>query len=227
MSDLHGDRLKSVVVDTNALEWQQSPAEGVWRKRLELVGDTEKGMVTSIVRFDPGAGFPMHDHPMGEEVLVLDGVFADEFGSYGQGSFTLLPNGSRHQPRTDTGCTLFVKLCQYAGDDRPTRRIDTSDSAGWVEVGPGRQRFTVYEDAAYGEKIYLSRLAPGVVVDHHTHNGGEEVFVIEGEIADEDGSYPAGTWFRLADGSAHAPRTDTGCLLYVKTGHLPKQQAAA
>ena len=66
MSDLHGDRSKAAIVDTNALDWQASPSPGVWRKRLELVGDTEKGMVTSIVRFDPVAGFPLHDHPMGE-----------------------------------------------------------------------------------------------------------------------------------------------------------------
>lgn len=226
MSDLHGDRRKSAVVDTNALEWQASPAPGVWRKRLELVGDTEKGMVTSIVRFDPGCGFPMHDHPLGEEVLVLDGVFADEFGSYPKGSFTLLPTGSRHRPQTETGCTLLVKLCQYPGAERPTRRVDTTDADGWHETGPGRQRFTVFDEPGYPETIYLSRLAPGTTVPHHVHDGGEEVFVIEGEISDENGSYPAGTWLRLADGTAHTPKSEGGCLLYVKNGHLPKQQEA-
>jgi anti-sigma factor ChrR (cupin superfamily) len=220
MADLHGDRAKSVVINTRQMDWTASPSPGVWRKRLELVGDEEKGMVTSIVRFDPGAGFPLHDHPMGEEVLVLDGTFADEHGSYPKGTWTLLPNNSPHRPQTDDGCTLFVKLCQYAGEGREAFNRDTNDRSGWRETAPGRERFDLYDHPGHPEKIYLSRLSAGVAVDLHTHDGGEEVFVVEGELRDENGRYPAGTWLRLADGSAHAPRTDGGCLLYVKTGHL-------
>lgn len=221
MTDLHGDRSRSVVVDTTTMDWQPSPMPGVWRKRLERVGDTEKGMVTSMVRFAPGAAFSDHEHPMGEEVLVLDGTFADEHGSYPKGSFTLLPGGSRHHPVTPEGCTLFVKLCQYPGADRPTRRLDSTDARAWVETGPGRRRFVIFDEPGWPEKIYLSRLAPGVRIPHHDHGaGGEELFVIEGEIADENGHYRAGTWLRLAPGSTHAPYSDSGCLLYVKTGHM-------
>ncbi|WP_416897552.1 MAG: cupin domain-containing protein [Minwuia sp.] len=220
MANLHGDRSKTVVINTNQMNWQASPSPGVWRKRLELVGDNEKGMVTSVVRFDPGAGFPMHDHPLGEEVLVLDGVFADEFGRYPKGSFTLLPTGSRHAPKTDEGALLFVKLCQYPGEERPTRRVDTKDEAGWREIKPGLERFYVFDEAGYPEKIWLTRMAPGTKADDHVHEGGEEVFVIEGELRDGGGRYPAGTWMRFADGSRHQPFSDTGCTLYVKTGHL-------
>ena len=45
-------------------------------------------------------------------------------------------------------------------------------------------------------------------------------FCHDGSIADEDGHYPTGTWFRLPEGSRHAPFSDEGCTLYVKTGHL-------
>lgn len=220
MTDLHGDLSQSVVIDTNVMAWQASPSEGVWRKRLERIGDAEKGMVTSLVRFEAGAGFPAHDHPQGEEVLVLDGVFADENGSYPKGTFTLLPSGSRHRPATETGCLLFVKLCQYPGEGRPTRRLDTTDPAGWREIEPGRERFDVFDEAGFLEKIYLSRLAPGTRVAHHDHPGGEEILVIDGTLEDENGRYRAGTWLRLAPGSSHAPRTADGCLLYVKTHHL-------
>ena len=30
-----------------------------------------------------------------------------------------------------------------------------------------------------------------------------------------------GSWLRLPPGSSHGPRSETGCLLYVKQGHLP------
>jgi anti-sigma factor ChrR (cupin superfamily) len=38
---------------------------------------------------------------------------------------------------------------------------------------------------------------------------------------DEHGSYPAGTWLRSPHRSSHAPFSQSGCLILVKTGHLP------
>jgi len=55
----------------------------------------------------------------------------------------------------------------------------------------------------------------------HGHPGGEEVFVLEGALADEDGVYPKGTWVRMPAGSTHAPWSEDGALLWVKAGHLP------
>jgi hypothetical protein len=88
--------------------------------------DTESGRATSIVRYEPGARFHAHRHPMGEEFFVLEGTFCDEQGDYPAGSYVLNPPDSRHAPWTRDGCVLFVKLCQYAGPDR--KRI-VADSA--------------------------------------------------------------------------------------------------
>ena len=77
---LNTDFSTRAVADTTAMDWQPSPAEGVFRKRLELLGPAESGRVTSIVRFAPGSRFPAHGHPAGEEILVLGGVFSDETG---------------------------------------------------------------------------------------------------------------------------------------------------
>jgi len=220
MADLHGDRSKPVVIDTTRMEWQPSPSPGVWRKRLELIGDTEKGMVTSIVRFDPGAGLPLHDHPMGEEVLVLEGTFADEHDTYPTGTWTLLPNNTPHAPKTEEGCTLLVKLCQYAGEGLPAFRKDVPYASKWRETFPGREQYDLYNVPDTGLEAYIARLAPGTRSPHHVHDGGEEVFVISGELRDENHVYTEGTWFRLPDGSSHQPWTETGCTLYVKRGHL-------
>ena len=37
------------------------------------MSDKATGAVTSLLRFDAGARFPLHDHPGGEEVFVVDG----------------------------------------------------------------------------------------------------------------------------------------------------------
>ena len=50
----------------------------------------------------------------------------------------------------------------------------------------------------------------------HTHPRGEEFLVLDGVFADERGNYPAGTYVRNPPGSAHTPRSDVGCALFVK-----------
>ena len=74
----------------------------------------------------------------------------------------------------------------------------------------------------------MVRLAPGTRMPQHSHPGGEEIFVLEGELRDEQGSYPKGCWLRNPPGSTHAPYSDAGCLYYVKSGHLaPAAEATA
>jgi anti-sigma factor ChrR (cupin superfamily) len=73
-------------------------------------GLQKRGVMTSIVRYDPGSGFISHEHPGGEEIFVIDGVFSDEAGDYPAGSFILNPEGFSHTPSSTSGCTLFMKL---------------------------------------------------------------------------------------------------------------------
>lgn len=220
MVDLNADFSSPVVVQTSTMEWQSSPGAGVWRKRLELLGAAESGRVTSMVRYDPGSRFPPHEHPDGEEILVLEGTFADEHGSYPAGTYLLNPDGSRHAPRSDEGCVLLVKLRQYPGSGR-VQRVVRSEGAAWQRSDtPGREVLTLYDETGYPECTRLVRLAPGTRVPEHDHPGGEEVYVIAGSLADGEGTYAQGTWLRFPDASRHQPFSDEGCTLYVKTGHL-------
>lgn len=60
------------------------------------------------------------------------------------------------------------------------------------------------------------RYAPGSRFERHLHAAGEEIFVLEGVFSDESGDHPAGTYLRHPPGSAHAPFSREGCLLFVK-----------
>ncbi|MDN3651762.1 cupin domain-containing protein [Thalassotalea ponticola] len=64
---------------------------------------------TALVRWQPGTYFLEHVHPGGEEILVLDGVFEDEYGQYPKGTWIRSPHFSKHTPFSEQGCTLFVK----------------------------------------------------------------------------------------------------------------------
>ena len=71
----------------------------------------------------------------------------------------------------------------------------------------------------------IVRYEPGTKFAAHTHDRGEEIFVLEGVFSDETGDYPAGTYIMNPPGSSHAPFSESGCLLFVKLRHLgPEQQ---
>ena len=213
---LNMDFNQRVVIETSAMDWVPSPAPGVLRKPLARE-EKERGHATSIVRYEPGSRFESHGHPLGEEILVLDGVFSDESGSYGPGMYFRNPPGSSHAPFSEEGCLLFVKLHQFQAEDTAHVAIDTH-GAQWL---PGQGGLTVLPLHSFGgENVALVRWPEGERFQPHRHYGGEEILVLEGELVDEHGRYPAGTWIRSPHNSQHFPYAEKETLIWVKTGHL-------
>lgn len=70
---------------------------------------------TALVRWAPNTQFVRHAHWGGEEIVVLEGVFHDEHGSYPAGSWLRSPHLSVHTPFTASeGATIFVKVGHLA-----------------------------------------------------------------------------------------------------------------
>ena len=211
------DFKQRVVIDTAGQAWVDSPMPGVQRKPLARE-DAERGHATSIVRYLPGASFRAHDHPLGEEILVLEGVFSDETGNYHAGTYIRNPEGFRHAPFSDEGCVILVKLHQFQDDDREHVVIDTNTAP----FQPGQGKLQVLPLHQHGsEQVALVRWPAGERFQEHRHFGGEEIYVISGELKDEQGSYPAGSWIRSPLLSQHFPFTEEQTLIWVKVGHLP------
>lgn len=221
MADLHADFGERLVINTAAMPWEPSPSPTVWRKRLERLGPAEGGRVTSVVRYDAGATFPAHEHPGGEEIFVLDGVFADERGEFPAGTYMLNPEGFRHAPRSPSGCTLFVKLRQYDGPGRVPVLLETSSCTWLSDRAFGARRLPLYDSPEHGEHMDLLRLGPASSLGRCWYERGVEIFVLSGFLVDEHGVYPRGSWIRMPRRSAHHPRSDVGCTLYVKRGGFP------
>ena len=214
---LNMDLNERVVIDTEAMSWTPSPMPGVERKPLERE-DAESGHATSIVRYAAGSRFSEHRHPGGEEIFVLDGVFSDEGGDYPAGSYIRNPPGSAHAPYSETGCTAFVKLAQFAAGDSERVRIDTND-AEWL---PGQGGLTVMPLHEFeGEHTALVKWPKGERFVPHRHFGGEEILVLSGTFIDEHGQYPARTWLRNPHMSLHYPYVEVETVILVKVGHLP------
>ncbi len=205
------------VVHMGSQDWVSSPSSGVERIMLDRIGG-EVARATSIVRFNPGSAFPMHNHGGGEEFLVLEGTFSDEFGDFGPGSYLRNPVGTSHTPFTREGCTIFVKLWQFQDGDTESVKIDTRRAAFAPGLVDGLGVLALHQFET--ESTALVRWQPGTIFNRHSHFGGEEIYVLEGTFEDEFGAYPAGTWLRSPHQSTHTPFSDQGCLIYVKVGHL-------
>ncbi len=205
-----------VVINTNNVSWQPSPMAGVERKPLAREG-TEQGHATSIVRYEPGARFSSHPHPKGEEILVLEGTFSDQTGDYGAGSYLRNPEGFEHAPFSEEGCVILVKLHQFQPDDFTQVRIDTHNTP-WLPGQGGLKVMPLHTHLT--ESTALVKWPAGEVFKPHTHFGGEEIFVIEGEFIDEFGRYPKGTWIRSPHMSQHHPYVEQETIILVKVGHL-------
>ena len=102
-----GRERRHVVLDTNKLPWQPTAVPGISRKNLyEQTGFSD---VTCLERWSAGANPGAMLYEQGAEFFVLEGEFADEAAAYSQGWWLRLPAGSRHRPRSERGCTLYVK----------------------------------------------------------------------------------------------------------------------
>jgi anti-sigma factor ChrR (cupin superfamily) len=73
----------------------------------------ERRGITLLLQFEPGARYPAHRHPAGEEYYVLEGTLQDGSHEYGPHTFVYQPPGSVHSPRTRDGCTLLVVLPEH------------------------------------------------------------------------------------------------------------------
>ncbi|MEM7720775.1 MAG: cupin domain-containing protein [Pseudomonadota bacterium] len=221
---LNADFSERVVIRPEDYDWVHSPAAGVDRMMLDRIGD-EVARATTIVRFAPNSQFDPHTHGGGEEYLVLEGVFSDEHGDYPAGSYVRNPIGTAHRPHIGPeGATILVKLHQFDAGDTEQKVIDTKTAAFLPGSAPGLAVLPLH--SVPGENVALVRWEPGTKFSGHAHWGGEEIFVLEGTFQDEHGDYPAGSWIRSPHMSRHTPWSDGGCLIYVKTGHLPMEAVA-
>ncbi len=216
---IHADFDKRIVVKPDDYVWVDSPSTGVQRMMLDRIGD-EVARATSIVRFAPNSEFSSHQHPGGEEFLVLDGVFSDEHQDYTQGYYVRNPIGTSHTPKIGKdGATIFVKLQQFKQTDTTQKAVDTQTTPWHPGLVDGLEVMPLHNFES--EQVALVKWAPNTQFTTHTHYAGEEILVLAGTFYDEHGVYPAGTWIRSPHLSKHTPFTkDDGALIYVKTGHL-------
>jgi anti-sigma factor ChrR (cupin superfamily) len=214
----HQDLRQDATVKTVELGWIASPAAGVERCIFERQGGETAIRATSLVRFAPESYFPAHTHALGEEFLVLEGVFSDNTGDYGAGTYVRNPPGSSHSPHTKDGCTIFVKLEQFDGDDLERVVLDTNDQALWTEDDEGAMRLSLHTFA--DEHIELLKVSKGHALPAAIFETGAEYLVVSGAIDVGGQALGPRSWLRRAGHFEQRVTATAETFLYRKTGHL-------
>lgn len=79
---------------------------------------------TFLLRFAPGASYPNHRHPAGEEVFVLEGEARFGALQLEAGDYLYTPPGATHAVFSRTGCVMLLVVPEAVevlrpGADRP------------------------------------------------------------------------------------------------------------
>jgi len=215
---INADFTKRTSVHAEKSAWVPSPMPGVERRMLDRVGG-EIARATSIVRYAADSAFSPHAHPGGEEFFVLEGIFQDERGDYPAGSYVRNPPTSRHTPRSQAGCTIFVKLFQFDPADRSHVNIDTRRTEAVAAAGrEGVRLIPLFNDGREDVRIEEWRADADVVLDVP---GGFEALVLEGGFEEGGETFTQHSWLRLPRGfRLVAVAGAAGARLWIKTGHL-------
>ncbi len=103
--------LASRVVHANDMDWEAIAYPGCYVKTLMI--DRESGLLTVLLKMDPGAELPDHEHMLVEQTFMIEGRLVDKEGpeaglEVSEGEFIYRPAGSRHAAYTPEGGLMLA-----------------------------------------------------------------------------------------------------------------------
>jgi anti-sigma factor ChrR (cupin superfamily) len=129
--------LASRFVAVAALPWEKTRFPGVEAKTLLI--DRASGVVTSLMKFAPGARLPDHEHVLIEQTYVLEGSLVCGEGECKAGDYVWRPAGSRHQAWAGPQGGLMLAMFQipnkfFEADGRETDVTGQDWNIAWAKA---------------------------------------------------------------------------------------------
>jgi quercetin dioxygenase-like cupin family protein len=105
--------INNYIVRKNQKEWQPLIEKGIHYKGISVISlkfdEPTQRSTTILLKFEPGASYPYHNHPGGEELFVLQGEAILENTIFCEGDYLYTPPNFKHSVTTKTGCVvLFI-----------------------------------------------------------------------------------------------------------------------
>ncbi|MBX2947556.1 MAG: cupin domain-containing protein [Cyclobacteriaceae bacterium] len=108
--------ISDYIVKSQSVQWlplveKNVNTKGIYVKSLRR-DEAENRSPSILLRFEPGAKYPYHNHPAGEEIFVMEGTAIIEGQKLSAGDYLYTPPGFKHSVTTETGCTLMLVIPQ-------------------------------------------------------------------------------------------------------------------
>lgn len=106
--------IKAIITKSNEVEWKPLIEEGVRTDGIfvkVLRYDEGSGRAPSILlKFEPGAVYPYHNHPGGEEAFVIEGEVRFGKADLVAGDYLYTPPDEKHAVFSKTGCVVLLNI---------------------------------------------------------------------------------------------------------------------
>lgn len=216
--DVNADLLELVTIRSGEEAWRGTEIPGVEEQVFERIASGPDARETAILRLAPGVVLAPEKAECRVDIFVLVGSVEVGGRERRERHFTRFPPGADMGLRTAGGATIMVKKRAVAG--AVPIALDTSDRANWAAWGGrGSEKAQIYDPGELAEASWVGFMLPDLTIPEHAHAGGEEIFILEGELRDERGHYGPGAWVRFPVGVTHTPTSlAQGCVMLVREG---------
>ena len=205
------DRIKIGTVETKSIDLDRSmPQEG----EIVNLSSADDLRWSAIISLPPQANVALETFAH-NDMYVLKGSLIEEANEFQAGAY-LCRTADNALRAGDDGVTILVYRDRVVKTCRE-KTVKPGDIE-WYQGGVDGMAVAPLLNAYH--RLMLVSWLPNTQVDFHMHSLGEEIFVLEGELIDQKGLYPAGTWQRFHPGTGHSPYTETKTLILLRNGHL-------
>jgi anti-sigma factor ChrR (cupin superfamily) len=100
------------LVRSDQIEWKplaEAGVTGVFVKVLRFDRETRRAP-TILLKFEPVATYPAHDHPGGEELFVIEGDLKLGKDHLYSGDYLYTSPHGKHAARSEKGCVVLVRV---------------------------------------------------------------------------------------------------------------------
>ncbi|MBI1771206.1 MAG: cupin domain-containing protein [Burkholderiales bacterium] len=181
---------------------------------------TDDAQWAGTMTLDPKGLLPLKQHAR-NDIYVIEGSLINAHRRYLKDTFIGVGEQSASEPlwAGPDGARLFIYCDQFAvaGENdivAPHERMWRQGGAEGIQVA---------QLPSHTHSLMLVHWQAGARMGFHRHPHGEEIFVLTGELKDQRGHYPAGTWQRLYADTGHAPYVEQETMILLRNGHLRDQ----
>lgn len=97
--------LLNIAAQQDELPWKPfRPGVEIYR----LYGDGQGGAAAALLRYQPGASVPRHDHVGFEHIFVISGSQTDQNGEHKAGTLVINPPHTNHSVISQAGCIVLA-----------------------------------------------------------------------------------------------------------------------